>query len=96
MVEGGAHARRGAGPARRDVVRGARDGRARACALGDAAAAHVAWGRRVHVLPLAWCVAWPGLVLAACVHLGGVRGWRGGASTREEEAPGGPEGKKRR
>ncbi len=78
-------------------------------ALGDAAAAHVAWGRRVHVLPLAWCVAWPGLVLAACVHLGGVhlggvhlggvhlggvRG-RGGASTREE-APGGPEGKKRR
>ena len=69
---------------------------ARACSLGDAAAAHVAWGERVHVLPLAWCVAWPGLVLAACVHLGGVRGWRGGASTREEEAPGGPEGKKRR
>lgn len=64
-------------------------------ALGDAAVSHVSWGRRVHVLPLAWCVAWPGAVLAACVHLGGARGGRVGASTREE-APGGPEGKKRR
>ena len=65
-------------------------------ALGDAAVSHVAWGRRVHVLPLAWCVAWPGAVLAACVHLGGARGWgRVGGSTREE-AQGGPEGKKRR
>ena len=66
-------------------------------ALGDAAVSHVAWGRRVHVLPLAWCVAWPGAVLAACVHLGGAapRGGRVGGSTREE-AQGGPEGKKRR
>ena len=37
-------------------------------------------------MPLVWCVLWPGVVMAACVHLGGVR-------AREE---GREEGKKRR
>ena len=61
-------------------------GTAAATSLGDLSSRHARWGGRNHLLPLVWCVLWPGVVMAACVHLGGVR-------PREE---GREEGKKRR
>ena len=61
-------------------------GTAAATSLGDLSSRHARWGGRNHLLPLVWCVLWPGVVMAACVHLGGVR-------ARDE---GREEGKKRR
>ena len=61
-------------------------GTAAATSLGDLSSRHARWGGRNHLLPLVWCVLWPGVVMAACVHLGGVR----------PRGKGREEGKKRR